>query len=191
LGTKINLGLACALGMLVTVFMHQSDWLYPVLAKLAGPPTAANLFPLRRFDPTCRLRGWRTLAAKVDEIRAELAAEGIEPVLVGCSWSMPGELGTYCTGHPQAYSIGLTLGDRHSQYDLWPNPIDNGNDFMGRTFLVVNGDENQLRQAFRMVEPAREVTHFEKGQPLSSWRLITCRDYFGKFPPLQKQGPNF
>ncbi len=57
--TAINLGLACLAGLLVTVFMHHSDWLQPVLVRLAGPPTKTNLFPLRRFDPTCRLRGWR------------------------------------------------------------------------------------------------------------------------------------
>ena len=189
--TAINLGLACALGLAVTLFMHHSEWLHPVLARLAGPPTEANLFPLRRLDPTCRLRGWRTLAAKVDAIRAALTEEeGIEPILAGCSWNMPGELGVYCAGHPQAYSIGLRMGDRHSQYDLWHNPIDDGDAFKGRTFLVVNGDEKQLRKAFRSVTTT-EVQYHEGGQPISSWRLAICRDFCGRFPPPQRQPDHY
>lgn len=179
--TAINLGLACGVGVLVTLFMYYSAWLYPVLTRLAGPPTLTRPFPLRRVDPTCRLRGFRTLAAKVDELRRLLALEGIEPVLAGCCWNMPGELGAYCAGHPQAYSIGLCMGDRHSQYDLWPNPIANGEQFKGRTFVVVNGDVELLGNAFRKVF-SLEVKYEEKGQPITSWRLSVCRDFFGYFP---------
>jgi 4-amino-4-deoxy-L-arabinose transferase-like glycosyltransferase len=190
LATAANLGLACAAGLAATVFMHHSDWLFPVLTRLAGPPTAANPFPLRRFDPTCRLRGWRTLAATVDRFRElVIQEEGVEPVLAGCTWSMPGELGVYCTGHPQAYSLGLCMGDRHSQYDLWLNPLDQSQAFKGRTFLVINGDEQVLRAAFGSVVTT-EVQHAEKGQPIASWRLSVCRDYNGHFPPPQKPPAN-
>jgi hypothetical protein len=183
LATGVNLGLACVLGLMVTLFMHHSDWLHPLLAKLAGPPTEKNLFPVRRFDPTCRLRGWRTLAAHVDAVRARLTAEGIEPVLAGNSWSLPGELGVYCAGHPQAYSLGLSMGDRHSQYDLWFNPLADGEAFKGRTFIVVGGDEDVLRKAFRTVEPVEVVDYREKGQPLSRWWVRVCRSYTGRVPP--------
>jgi 4-amino-4-deoxy-L-arabinose transferase-like glycosyltransferase len=184
--TAINLAVACVLGLAVTVFMHHSDWLYPLLSRLAGPPTATNLFPLRRFDPTCRLRGWRTLAADVDSRRDRLCKEeGREPVLAGSSWSLPGELGVYCAGHPQAYSLGPCMGDRHSQYDLWFNPFANGDAFKGRTFVVVNGDEKMLRKAFASVKTS-EVKYKEKGQPISSWRLSICRDFSGSFPLPRK-----
>jgi 4-amino-4-deoxy-L-arabinose transferase-like glycosyltransferase len=183
LATAINLALACLVGLAVTIFMHHSEYLYPVLSRLSGPPTEANPLPLRRFDPTCRLRGWRTLAAHVDRLRAALTeAEGVEPVLAGSSWNMPGELGVYCAGHPQAYSFGLCMGDRHSQYDFWLNPIDNGDEFKGRTFVVVNGDEEVLRAAFRTVTTT-ELRYDEKGQPISSWRVSVCRDYSGQMAP--------
>jgi hypothetical protein len=180
--TAINLGLAGAVGLAVTLLMHHSEWLYPVLSRLAAPPSQANLFPLRRFDPTCRLRGFRTLAREVDHLRARLTEEGIEPMLAGGNWSLPGELGVYCAGHPQTYSIGLSMGDRHSQYDLWENPIRDGDAFKGRTFIIVNGDDKQLRQAFRTVTTT-EVQHEEQGQPISSWCLAVCRDFSGRFPP--------
>ncbi|MHB1424221.1 MAG: glycosyltransferase family 39 protein [Gemmataceae bacterium] len=186
LGAAVNLGLACVFGLAVTAFMHHSEWLYPVLGKLAGEPTRTNLFPLRRFDPTCRLRGWRTLAAAVDRLRARLSEEeGREPVLAGSSWNLPGELGVYCVGHPQAYSLGPVMGDRHSQYDLWFNPFTNCADFQHRTFLVVNGDPDVLRAAFATVETT-ELMHRESGQPISSWRLSVCRDFRGSFPQPRK-----
>lgn len=187
----VNLGLACVLGLAVTVFMHHSEWLYPLLTRLAGGPTSANPFPLRRFDPTCRLRGWRTLATEVDALRARLSEEeGLEPVLAGDSWGLPGELGVYCAGHPQAYSIGPILGERHSQYDFWFNPLDDGAAFRGRTFIIVNGDEAVFRHAFARVETT-EVIHREHGHPIASWRLSVCHDFKGSFPHPQKGPRNF
>jgi len=189
--TAINLGLACVLGLAVTVFMHHSEWLYPLLTRLAGPPTKSNPFPLRRLDPTCRLRGWRTLAGKVDALRARLRdEEGRDPVLAGTTWSMPGLLGVYCAGHPQAYSLGPLMGDRHSQYDFWDNPLDHRAAFQGRTFVVVNGDEDVLRAAFASVKTT-EVKHEERGQPIASWRLSVCRDFRGSFRLPRKASPTY
>ncbi len=188
LGTAINLGIFCALGLAATVFMHHSEYLYPLLSKIAGEPTNANPFPLRRFDPTCRLRGWRTLAGEVDRLRIRLSEEeGREPILAGSSWSLPGELGVYCAGHPQAYSIGPVMGDRHSQYDFWFNPLDDGDAFAGRTFIVVNGDERMLRQAFASVT-TKEVVHREANEPISSWHLSVCRSFQGRFPKFKTGG---
>src|SRR5262249_38225499 len=151
--------------------------------------TAENRFPLRKFDPTCRLRGWRTLAAEVDRLREELAAQGGAPVLAGYSWTVPGELGLYCKGHPQAYSLGWIYGDRHSQYDLWPNPIDDPAAFAGRTFLVVGGVNEELAQGFESVGPTREIVHDENGQPISCWLVTVCRGFKG-FPPDALRRPN-
>ncbi len=188
LGTAINLGIFCVLGLAATVFMHHSEYLYPLLSKIAGEPTNANPFPLRRFDPTCRLRGWRTLAGEVDRLRIRLSEdEGREPILAGSSWSLPGELGVYCAGQPQAYSIGPVMGDRHSQYDFWFNPLDNGDAFAGRTFVVVNGDEKMLRQAFASVT-TKEVVHREANEPISSWHVSVCRHFQGRFPKFKKGG---
>jgi hypothetical protein len=182
------LGLACASGLAVTIFMHHSEWLYPLLTPLAGKLFDRDATPLRRLDPTCRLRGWRTLAAAIDVLRTRLnQIEGEEPVLACGNWTLPGELGVYCTGHPQAYSLGPLMGDRHSQYDLWLNPLNNGDTFQGRTFIAINVNEKILREAFATVETT-EVMHREMGQPIASWRLSVCRDFKGLFPQ-PPQGP--
>jgi 4-amino-4-deoxy-L-arabinose transferase-like glycosyltransferase len=73
---------ACGLGLALAVVMHHTNWVRPVLAWASGPATAQQPMPLRRFDPTCRLRGFRTaLAPAVDRARERLRAEnGEDPV---------------------------------------------------------------------------------------------------------------
>jgi 4-amino-4-deoxy-L-arabinose transferase-like glycosyltransferase len=182
------LGLTCVAGLASIAFLHHSEQLYPVLARLAGPPAPWNPHPLRKLDPTCRLRGWRLgLAAAVDRERVRLQAEGVDPVLAACSWTHPGELGLYCSGHPAVYSVGSALGERHSQYDLWPGPVHQPEQFRGRTFLLVGGVTPEIRAAFDQVEPTRVVRYEECGQPISSWLITVCRGFRG-FAPQSKGG---
>src|SRR5262249_54092468 len=158
---------------------------YPLLTKLAGPPTDGQPLPLRRLDPTCRLRGWRTLGATLDEVCDRLRAEGVEPVVAGTGWALPGEIGFYCAGHPPVYSVGPVLGDRRSQYDLWrPNPVADGEDFRGRTFVIVGGAPVGLGEWFESTDAPRTVTHYERGQPVASWAVTVCRGFRG-FPKVQ------
>jgi hypothetical protein len=177
--------LTCLAGVAVTAVAHHSEKIHPLLERVTGPPTPQQPYPVRRFDPTCRLRGWRTLAAAVDQVRAELRAKGVEPVLAAYSWSVPGELGVYCSGHPQAYSIGLMQGDRHSQYDHWTNPINQPEYFDGRTFLIVGPIRDSVRNAFDHVEPPRLVTHYQNGRPLAGWLIYVCKGFhrFKEPPP--------
>jgi hypothetical protein len=182
---------ACGLGLALTLLVHHSEWARPVLARLSGPATPDRPLPLRRWDPTCRLRGWRALAAAVDTVRRRLRAEGVEPELAGSGWTLPGELAFYCDGKPTVYSFGLTLGDRHSQYDWWrPNPVADSRDFAGRTFIVVGGVGSTLRAAFAVVDPPQVVLHAEGGQPVASWPVVVCRGFRG-FPSLPPHSTGF
>jgi hypothetical protein len=175
------LAAACCLGLLANGFVHHSEWMRPMLAYLAGPASADQPTPLRRVDPTCRLRGWRTLAAVVDQVRERLRTQGVEAALAGSGWTIPGELAFYCLGHPPVYSFGLALGDRHSQYDLWrPNPLADCRQFVGRSFLVVGQTSAEaLREAFVTVEEPVVVTHYEADKPLARWTVIVCHGYRG------------
>jgi hypothetical protein len=178
--TLAGLGCSCVLGLSVIVLMHHSEWLGPALARLSGPATPQHPLPRRRFDPTCRLRGWQTLGADVDRLRDDLRARGIEPLLAATSWTVPGEIGFYCRGHPQVYSLGLALGDRHSQYDLWtPNPLADPETFRGRTFIVIGDPSPLLREAFDEMETSRRVTRRESGQVVSQWTVTVCRGFRG------------
>ncbi|HWY87688.1 MAG TPA: glycosyltransferase family 39 protein [Gemmataceae bacterium] len=181
------------LGMLLTVLIHEPRLMLPMLARVAGPPTPENPMPIRQFDATCRVRGYRaTLAAELDRQRARLRAEGIEPVLAGAGWNLPGEISFYCQGHPDAYCLGGGIGERHSQYDLWlPNPVEEPEPFMGRTFIMVGARADVVRAAFDGVEPTYEVYFREAGQTIAGWTITVCRGYRGFPPEVVKDRKNY
>jgi hypothetical protein len=175
-----SLSAACLLGLLVTLVMHRSDIARPVLLRISGQPSEKHPLPMRRFDPTCRLRGWHYLGSELDRICAELRAEGIEPVLAASSWTLPGEIGFYCDGHPQVYSLGLAVGDRWSQYDLWrPNPLWEPKEYKGCTFLFVGEPSASLANAFETLENPRVIEYQERGEPIARWTILVCRGYRG------------
>jgi hypothetical protein len=170
----------CGLGLALTILIHYTEWAQPLLTRLSGPRSEAHPLPLRRLDPTCRLRGWRTLAAAVDEMAAKLHEEGIEPILAGTSWTLPGELGFYCQNQPTVYSVGLALGDRHSQYDLWhPNPVGDPGEFTGRTFIVVGEPNPRLLEGFASCDAPVAVTHYQGNDAVARWTVTICRDFRG------------
>lgn len=173
------------LGITIVYLMHFSERVYPLLARLAGPPTLQQPFPLRRLDPTCRLRGWQTLAAEVDRLRAGLHAEGTEPVLAGSTWWLPGQLAFYCTGQPLVYCFGPVAGSRSSQYDLWePNPLSSPEQFQGRTFILIGDVTPALREAFDEIETRGTIQHRVRGQTVNAWPISIGRGYRGALLPI-------
>jgi hypothetical protein len=178
--TMVGITLTSVLGLVLTLCLHQTEWVRPLLAELAGPTTPTRPLPLRRWDPTCRLRGWRTLAKHVDTLRAELHAQGIDPVLAGSAWILPGQLGFYCRDNPTVYSIGPALGDRRSQYDLWrPNPLEDADCFKGRTFILIGCDETVLDGVFDHLEPSHSIVHVEGDHPIARWKVVVGKGYRG------------
>src|SRR5262249_43277184 len=75
-GWRIGTLAAGTLGLLLILVVHYPAISRPVLLSIVGAPTAQHPLPLRRVDPTARLRGYRTLAAAVDRLRAEVRAKG-------------------------------------------------------------------------------------------------------------------
>ena len=169
------------LGLVLCVGEHYPGLVRPLFAAVAGPPTSQNPVPIRRLDPTCRLLGWRTLAAELDDLRDRVKREtGQEPVLAGMVWTTPGELAFYGRGHPEAYSFGLALADRHSQYDLWrPNPVDDAQVFRGRPFLYVGEEIPEAAEVFDRVEPPVRVVHAEDGVPVAVWTVWVGHGFRG------------
>ena len=181
---------AIAVGLFISVLAHNTRVVTAVAAPLLPAESEANLTPGRLVDPAARLKGWRYLGAEMDALRTAVRLlEGADPVLAGLRWDVPGLLGLYTDGHPQAHSLGLILGlDRHSQYDLWhPNPADDAQAFRGKTFLVVgNGDPSLvLVPAFESVGPPQEVVYRENGLAVARWYVCVCRGYRGIAPTRQ------
>ncbi len=177
----VSFGLA--LGLALSIFVHYPLLMRPALVSIAGAPTEKNPTPIRKFDPTARLRGWQTLAKEVDRIRARVRAEtGEEPLIAGTVWNMPGILGVYCEGHPETYSFGLAMADRHSQYDVWhPNPVADAQAFRGRTFVFVGDGLPADSGVFDHIDPPTIVTHTEDGVPVAVWWVWVGRGFRG-FP---------
>ena len=183
--SRVGSGLAACVGLLATLtILDTRPYRSVITATVAKAPTDEKPFPLRQFDPTCRLRGWRYLGGEVDKLRNMVkVTEGEDPTIAGFSWMTPGQLGFFCADHPPVYTIGTAIGDRRSQYDLWhPNPVADAQVFRGRTFLVVGTGSPDLTKAFDEVAPARQVIYREAGQPLGGWSIWVCRGYRGFDP---------
>lgn len=172
---------ACGLGLGVTLLMYQAHHFTSEFSAFVPTPTKDEPAPLRRFDPTCRLRGWQTLAAAVDAELSRFRQDGIEPVVVCGNWYLPGELGFYCKQQPVVHSIGLALGCRHSQHDLWrPNPVLDPTLYLGCTFLFI-GDPRPLLglNAFDRIDPTQQVIHSDNGVPVAVWQITVCHGFRG------------
>jgi 4-amino-4-deoxy-L-arabinose transferase-like glycosyltransferase len=180
------------LGLVLSVGAHFPGLARPILAAVAGPASPDDPAPIRKLDPTCRLRGWRTLAAELDRLRERVNREtGAEPVLAGMVWTTPGELAFYCRGHPEAYSFGLALADRHSQYDLWrPNPVADAQAFRGRSFLYIGDEIPEAAEVFDRVEPPVRVVHQENGVPVAVWKVWIGHGFRG-FPRPRSGRPGY
>jgi hypothetical protein len=190
--TRWAFGIAVVVGALFSILAHDTRLMTVLVVPQLPLETPARPTPLRSFDPAARLKGHRYLAEELDRIREQIRIEdGNDAVVVGLRWDVPGLLGFYCEGHPQTYSLGLAVRlDRHSQYDLWhPNPVDDAQAFLGRTFIVVGGGDPRivLASAFASISPPQEVIYREHGQPLSRWFVCVCRGFKG-FDPTQLPG---
>ncbi len=175
------LAFAVSLGVTMTVLARWPSVVRPAMAALAPAPSADDPCPVRRLDPTCRLYGWRHLAAQVDQLRDQVRAEtGEEPVIAAMMWNTPGELAFHCQGHPTVYTFGSALADRHSQYDLWrPNPVADAQAFRGRTFVYVGEINQDLQDAFDRCDPPVEVIASDGGIPVAAWKVRVLRGYRG------------
>jgi hypothetical protein len=183
---------AVAAGFMLTILAHDTR----IFTGLVGPylPEDSSTGPpaARKIDPAARLKGARYLAGELDALRAaNRDALGREPVLAALRWDVPGLLGFYSEGQPQAYALGVVLGiDRHNQYDLWrPNPIDDAQEFRGRTFLIVTSVDARigLASAFESIDPPTEVVYPENGRKVARWVVLIGRGFKG-FDPARRPG---
>jgi hypothetical protein len=179
-----------AFGVMISVFAHDTTRFRPVLAALAGEPTVTNPLPLRRIDPTCRMRGWRHMSAAIDRSCERLHAQGVEPILAASRWTVASEMAFYCEGRPTVYSLGSALWDRQSQFDLWrPNPVHDADAFRGRTFVFVDVGQvpPEIVAAFERIEPTQTVLYEEAGQLIAFWNVTVCHGFrgFAKAPNRQ------
>lgn len=182
------------LGGTSVVVLHFSERLMPAFAWLARREPPWNLTPVAKYDPTARLRGWSALGQAVGRNRALLPPEAF---IVTDDYQTASEIAFYCPGKPVVYCLQAALGDRQSQYDIWPNPLRDADLFRGRPCLYVGtlkpeltGEDEPAHAVLRGVRLAETVEHRVRGHLVRVWPIYVC-DEFAGFPdgrsrPLEK-----
>ncbi len=184
--------LGIAVSIILSTFTRFPGLLLPVFNRMVPEPSADRLAPVRNLDPTARLRGWKFLAEKVDEIRESVRNEnGEDPLIATMTWSVPGELGFYCAGRPSVYTFGPALNDRLSQYDIWrPNPISDAQVFKTRTFVYVGEKIPEHLGAFERCDGPIRVEYRENGVTVGGWKIWIARGFRG-FASTRSRGHQF
>lgn len=154
-------------GILLSILVHCSDVLYPIHAYFLP-----DVSP-RKWDATCRLKGWSTLASRVDELRK---ANGKEILLLGSNWSYTGALAFHLPDQPTVYCLGPVTGSRQSQYDFWrPNPLYDPQNYAGQDAIIVGDVSPQVRAAFEKIEPTQVVQARQQGLVIAEWAVTVAR----------------
>lgn len=177
-----------AIGAASVIVIHHTEWLMPAFAWLGRHEPAWNLTPAAKFDPTARLRGWSQLGAAVGRVLESERAAGREPFIMTDEYQTASEIAFYCPGHPTVYCVQAALGFRQSQYDLWPNPVREATQFIGRPCIYVGALRPKLigkGESSHVVLPgvrlAETVEHRVRGQLIRVWPIYMC-DRFAGFP---------
>jgi 4-amino-4-deoxy-L-arabinose transferase-like glycosyltransferase len=191
-----HLVLAGALtGAAIVVAGHRTELLAPMFDWLARGTPPMHLVrpappwdptPIARFDPTARLRGWRELGAAVGEVLSQEKAKGRQPFILADEYQLASLLAFYTPGQPVVYCVQSAVGGRRSQYDLWPNPIDHKEQFLGRPCIYVGalhievtGAPGGPRPALPGLRPERRVEYRLAGRPLKYWTVYVCEAFAG------------
>jgi hypothetical protein len=173
------------LSSLVTLILHRPQIAYqvgllPALARYTGHIHEPQ-WP-RRFDPTCRLQGWRELAQEVQQLRQQCRASGVEPILAATPYGTAAELAFYLPDQPRVFCLNRANGLRYSQYDLWrPNPIADPQFFAGRSFLIIGTFSERARAGFGRVELVQTVIVQRHGFEIAREWIYLAHDFRG-FP---------
>lgn len=169
----IACGVVITLGTVLTVIVHSSVLFHEAVQGLTGQPP-------RRWDPTCRLRGWRELAAAVEPLRQQLRSTGTEPILAGTAWNLPGILAFYLPDQPTVYHLGPAAGQRQSQYEIWrPQPTTDPQPFLGRCFIIVGPTPPAFETAFVRLERLPPLTVGEPGREVATHFLTIAHGFRG------------
>lgn len=176
--------------------LQHSEWFYPLAARFIPAPTEDRPAPMRLFDPTSRLRGYRDLARRVEERVQEVReTEGREPFLLTPTYTLASPLSFYRPGRPEAYCLSWSPGMAAlalNQHDVWhPNPRHDVDLFRGRTAVVVEDAARPPSYArglvdhglFRRVGVPTRVVVRRGALVVGAWDVTVCHNYLGPRHP--------
>ncbi len=183
----------CVVGLSV---LQHTEWCYPLIARWAPASTPQAPAPMNKLDPTCRMRGHRSLAPEVVRRYAALKAQGLDPFILTSTPYLASELTFYMPGHPEIYCLAFSYNPYGAvnQHDLWhPNPRFDAHVFFGRPALIVEDAHFRPSYADSMVRhgwfaraeaPERFIVR-ERGVDVAAWDMAVAFDYRGLPHPLR------
>ncbi len=134
------------------------------------------------LNPANKLKGWREIGQRVDEVAREQFADRSRVFFLSEVYDITAALSFYVPGQQRAYCL-WTTHRRMNQYDMWPGPQDK----KGWDAVFVTRTDTQwappgLKDMFESVEgPYRHVA-VVRGQPVRSFPYFLCRGYNGTWP---------
>jgi hypothetical protein len=179
------------LGLIGLTALQHTEWFYPVIAGVVPPPTAEQPVPLRLFDPTCRMRGFRELIPEIESRLADLRAKGEDPFVLTPTYVLASTFSFYMEGHPDVYCLAWSPGMAAlalNQHDLWrPNPRRDLDVFRGRPVVIVE-DASQAysytkgatdRGVVGSAEPSTRLIVRRGDAVVGAWLITVCHGYRG------------
>jgi undecaprenyl-diphosphatase len=180
----------------------QANWTAPVY--LSGAIIAGNLFAGKKilkagiilgvsmwllvfcidfipavpsqYNPTLRLRGWKTLGEEVGRIKKDLQKEG-ELFIFSDKYQITSELAFYVPGNPKTYCINF--GRRMNQYDLWPG----FDGFKGYNAIYVKHRDQELEpqvaDAFATCQKVPLIKIMQGSKLLHEYSVFICKNFKG------------
>ena len=125
--------------------------------------------------------GWKEAAARIDQIEAELHAQGQKTFVFSPSYKSSSLLWFYNAGQDRTYAQDI-YGERALQYDYFPRP----DDLRGATGLLVTSDMPQtgidiakLRPYFTHIERIAVVESTQLQQDTRRIEIYRCTGYRG------------
>jgi hypothetical protein len=182
---------AWCVSLAAVIAIHHTEWFFPMFARWVPASTKGLPAPLRRIDPTCRMRGHKKLAEEVAKRMAALQAEGASPFVVTPTYALTSTLSFYLPGQPDTYCLSWNYGmtaQPVNQHDLWhPNPRHDQAAFRGRAAIVVDDSNMPPNFANQMIEKGvfdqlvsiDRIFVREQGVVVGTWDIAICRDYKG------------
>ncbi len=183
---RVILGSGVAVGLVMAVLSYHTHLLTPVFAFLSRNAPPWDLTPAAKYDPTSRLRGWSELGQAVGEVLTEQRAAGRDPFIMADHYQTASEIAFYCPGHPTVHCAQAALGERLSQYDLWTNPIDDPDRFVGRPCIYIGSLKPELSEPRDGTSPplpglerVRVVEHRVGKCVYQVWPISVCPSFAG------------
>ncbi len=162
----------------VKALLFASLIMASIVTMVAHYPGILNL-PVK-MDPSSRLRGWKELGIKIEDIYNDMVSSGGKGVFIFSEkYQVSSELAFYMPSRPTTYNINL--GRRMNQYDIWGG-FDN---LLGLDAIFVRIGERrfpeELRDAFDSYE---KETFIVKGKDkiLREYTIFRCYGFKGVRP---------